>query len=247
MKDVAAILKLVQDSGVSPKAKEHVCQFCQREFTKLSTLSTHLCEPKRRVQQSQEVGVQLGFQTFNRFYQMTQGPGKAKSYDDFIKSTYYTAFVKYGRYLVDIKAVNAEKFTEWLFKNNKRLDDWCKDSLYSTWLLDFISKENTQDALERSLRVMQEYADNDKILEENFTNYFKLGSSNRICHHITHGRISPWVIFNCNTGINWLEGLSEEQLGIIMPWINPEVWNKKFNIYKSDVLWIKGILSEVGL
>jgi hypothetical protein len=206
-----------------------------------------MCEPKRRWQQQNETGVQLGFKSYLRFYEITQGSAKLKTYEDFASSSFYLAFVKYGRHLIAIKAVNTGSFTEWLIKNNKKLDHWCKDALYLEWLHQYLKKESVQDALERALNEMQTYADSDSILQNNFTNYFKLGSGNRIVHHISNGRISPWIVYNSDSGVKWLSDLTKEQLGIIMEWIDPEFWQKKFKDYAADAEWVKDILQKAGL
>lgn len=207
----------------------------------------HLCEPKRRWQQQNETGVQLGFKSYLKFYEITQGSAKLKTYEDFADSPYYSAFVKYGRHLVGIRAVNSNSFTEWLLKNNKKLDHWCKDALYLEWLHQYLKKENVQDAIERALKEMQDYADSDPILDNKFNNYFKLGSGNRIAYHISNGRISPWVLYNCDSGIDWLNGANSEQLEIVMPCIDPDFWQQKFQDYMADSEWAKDILEKAGL
>lgn len=224
-----------------------VCRYCTKSYAKESTLAAHLCESKRRYQQQNEAGVQLGFKTYLRFYEITQGSAKLKTYDDFVKSSYYLAFVKFGRYLTAIRAVNVSSFTDWLLKNNKKLDHWCKDSLYSEWLYQYLRRESIQDAIERAIKEMQEYADQSDELKGSFADYFTKGSSNRICKHIVDGRISPWVIYNCNSGIAFLSTLNQEQLAIIMPVIDPDFWQKKFRDYVADVEWCKTILSEAKL
>ncbi len=224
-----------------------VCKYCNKSYLKESTLIAHMCEPKRRWQQQNETGVQLGFKSYLRFYEITQGSAKLKTYEDFAASSFYLAFVKYGRHLIAIKAVNTGSFTEWLIKNNKKLDHWCKDALYLEWLHQYLKKENVQDAIERALNEMQTYTDADSILQNNFTNYFRLGSGNRIVHHISNGRISPWIVYNCDSGVKWLSGLNEEQLRIIMAWIDPEFWQKKFKDYAADAEWVKDILQKAGL
>ena len=138
---------------------EYKCRYCEKAFAKESTLAVHLCEPKRRWQQEKEVGVQLGLKAYLRFYEITQGSAKLKSYEDFVSSPYYNAFVKYGRHCVAIRAINFASFTDWLLKNNKKLDNWCSDRLYTEWLPEYLRREATQDALERALREMQDYAD----------------------------------------------------------------------------------------
>jgi len=119
--------------------------------------------------------------------------------------------------------------------------------MYSTWLHEYLKKEAVQDALERALKEMQEYADSHPELKNGFTDYFRYGNSNRICYHISTGRISPWVVFGCNSGVDFLDGLNEEQLGMIMPWIDPDYWQRKFKDYMADTEWVKSILEAAGL
>ena len=232
---------------ISELSQSYKCRYCDKEFRKESTLAAHLCEQKRRYQQKEETGVQLGLRAYLRFYEITQGSAKLKSYDDFCTSPYYGAFVKFGRHLVGIRAVAPNHFIDWLLKNNKKLDQWCKDAFYEEWLHGYVRKEATQDALERALKEMQDYADTHPDLRNGFVDYFRYGNNNRICFHVTTGRISPWVLFNCASGVEFLETLSEEQLAIIMPWIDPEYWQKRFADYVADTEWCKHVLKEAGL
>lgn len=224
---------------------EYKCRYCDRLFRKESTLSVHLCEPKRRWQQETETGVQFGLRAYLRFYETTQGSAKLKSYADFVTSPYYNAFVRYGRHLVAIRAINSDSFTDWLLRQNKKIDYWCKDAFYEEWLLEYLKKEAPQDALERALKEMQDYATGNSIAD--FSHYFAYGNTNRICHHITTGRISPWIIYNCDTGVDYLESLNTEQMDIVMPWIDPDHWSRRFRDYVADVEWCKHVLKAAGL
>jgi hypothetical protein len=206
-----------------------------------------MCEPKRRYQQEKETGVQLGLKAYLRFYEISQGSAKTKNYDDFVGSPYYTAFVKFGRHLVGVRCVNTASFTDWLLKNNKKIDHWCKEALYLEWLHEYLKKEAVQDALERALKEMQDYADSEPKLQNNFNNYFRMGSANRIVHHISNGRISPWIVYNCNSGVDFVGSLNEEQIEIIMPWIDPDHWQRKFKDYLSDSEWVKSVLTAAAL
>lgn len=225
----------------------NICKFCGKKFQKLSTLSVHLCEAKRRHQQEKEVGVQLGFKAFLRFFELTQATSKLKTYEDFSKNPFYLAFVKFGRYLVDIKAINTSNYIDWLIKNNKKIDHWARDSLYQEWLLNYIKKEAVQDALERSLKTMQEYADSKSGLEDRFFDYFRIGSTSYIIQQIEFGRISPWVVFNSTSGVELLEKLNEAEINIILPYIDPDYWQKRFKEYSLDTDWVKDILKKAGL
>jgi hypothetical protein len=234
------------DGMTSVSSPSYKCRYCEKEFRKESTLAAHLCEQKRRWQQEKETGVQLGLRAYLRFYETTQGSAKLKSYQDFVTSPYYTAFVKFGRYCVDVRVVNVTSFADWLLKNNKKLDQWCKDSFYETWLIEYIRKESVQDALERALKEMQDHAEQNTALAS-FNHYFMYGNSNRICHHISSGRISPWIVYNCASGIEFLDKLDPGQIEIITPWIDPDYWQKKFQDYMADTEWTRHVLKEAGL
>lgn len=224
-----------------------VCKYCDKDFKRESTLTAHMCEPKRRWQQEKESWVQLGLKAYLRFYEMTQGSAKLKSYEDFVVSPYYKAFVKFGSYCQQIRCINFSNYLDWLLKNNKRLDNWTSDKLYTEWLPTYLQREAPQDALERALREMQDYADDHPELKNGFIDYFRYGNSNRICHHISTGRISPWIVYNCDSGVTFLDGLSSEQVMMVSPWIDPDYWQRKFKDYMADTEWTKEILKAAGL
>ena len=228
-------------------SQTYKCRYCEKDFRKESTLAVHLCESKRRWQQEKEVGVQLGLKAYLRFYEITQGSAKMKSYVDFVSSPYYNAFVKWGRHMVGIRGVNPTQFLEWLLKNNKKIDQWCKDEFYVTYLHEYLRREAVQDALERALKEMQDYADDHPELKNGFSDYFRYGNSNRVVHHITTGRVSPWILFNCTSGVEFLDDLLEEQIQLVLPWIDPEHWQRKFKDYLADTEWVKDILVKAGL
>ena len=230
---------------INESSQNYKCQYCEKEYRKESTLAAHLCEQKRRWQQETETGVQFGLRSYLQFYESTQGSARLKSYEDFVHSPYYNAFVRYGRHLVSIRAINSTSFTTWLLKNNKKLDFWCKDSFYEEWMLDYLKRESPQDALERALKEMEDYAGNSDIAS--FSHYFLYGNTNRICHHISTGRVSPWIVYNCSSGREFLGNLGEEHLVLVMPYIDPDFWNRKFADYVADVEWCKHILKEAGL
>jgi hypothetical protein len=130
--------------------KKFECTFCRKEFARENSLAVHVCEQKRRFQERDERGVQLGLQAYLNFYEITQGSARLKTFDDFAESSFYRAFVKFGRHCVAIRAINPARFTEWLIRQNKKIDHWCKDSIYTEYLLDYLRVENINDALARA-------------------------------------------------------------------------------------------------
>ena len=222
------------------------CNFCQREFRRPQSFEIHVCEQKRRWQERDERGVQLGLMAYLKFYEHHQGSSRLKTFEDFAASNYYQAFVKFGRHCIEIRVISPLLFMEWLLKQNARIDHWCRDSYYGEWLNEYMRVESVQDALERALREMQTYADGGSGLDS-FRDYFRYGNTNRICHHITTGRVSPWVVYNCDSGVTWLANLNPDSLAIVFSIIDPDFWHSKFASFSADVEWCKHILNEAGL
>ena len=59
--------------------KLYTCKYCGAKFAKEKTLTVHMCEQKRRFTQKDERRVQLGYQTFVRFYELCQKSSKPKT------------------------------------------------------------------------------------------------------------------------------------------------------------------------
>ena len=222
---------------------KYICQYCKKDFIKESSLAVHSCEPRRRRQEQSERGVQLGLQAYLKFYQLTQGSARLKTFDDFADSPYYRAFVKFGRYCVDIQAINPARFIEYVLKQNKKIDHWCRDSIYTEYLLDYLRVENVNDALARSIEfgiTWQEQTSNPAH------DCLRYGNSNAICHAIASGRISPWVIYNSESGQQFLSELTSEQVEIIWLYIDADFWIRKFKDYPTDQEYVKDILNKAG-
>jgi hypothetical protein len=224
-----------------------VCDFCKKTFRREESLVVHLCESKRRFRERDEPGVRLGFQSYLKFYEITQGSAKLKTYEDFATSNYYRAFVKFGRHCVDLRAINPEQFVVWLLKNNKKIDHWCRDSVYDEWLHYWLPKESMQDALERGLQEIQSYVEQNAELRNGIADYFRYANANRIIYHISSGRISAWIVYNCDSGVEFLDQLPSHQVSLIVSWINPDIWSQRFKDYAADQEWAKHVLKQAGL
>lgn len=220
-----------------------VCDYCKKTFVRESSIEVHMCEPKRRRLNKDDPGVRLGFLAYIKFYEMAQGSAKLKTYDDFCDSSYYLAFTKFGRYCVDIKAINPTQFMNWLLKNQKKIDRWTSDRFYTEYLMWYLTIEAVDDALARAMEYSIDWAEKQGNPSQDCVRY---GNPNAICYAITTGRLSPWVIYNSESGQKFLAEANQEQLAMVWPYINTDVWHKKFTDYPADQEYAKDILAKAG-
>lgn len=230
--------------GVPLLDQPHLCAFCNKKFMKEQTLFTHMCEQKRRAFQKDEKRVQTGFLVFNRFFHLTQMNHKNKTYDEFCRSPYYNAFVKFGSYVTNMKPLYPEKFVDFVIKSGVKLDHWTRDELYEKYLKDMIKVEPIDTALSRSVNTMVEWAS-----EKNaqFNHYFIYASPNRVVNDIRNGRISPWLLMNCQSGKDLLMQLNDEQLVFVSNIIDFLYWTKRFKENPKDVDVVKELCAQAGI
>jgi len=220
------------------------CVHCSKSFMKEKTLIAHMCERKRRALQETEKRVQAGFMAFNRFWQLTQKAKKPKTYDEFADSSYYNAFVKFGSFINNVNPLYPDKFVDYVIKSGVKLDHWCRDELYEKYLHEMLKVEPVESAVQRSLQNMMEWAETNNA---NFAHYFEFVSLNRAVHDILNGKISPWLILNCNSGKTMISRMNDEQLSMIAPVFDVKFWLKKFKENPADIIMISEIFKETGI
>jgi hypothetical protein len=178
-----------------------------------------------------------------QFYTKNTSSKKKRLYEDFIKSAYYTAFVKFGTYCVDVNVINVSRFVDWLLKNQIKIDTWCQDTVYTKFLIEYLRIEDPLDAIARSVQATIDLSEPERLLSKDYLRY---GNSNKICYAITTGKISPWMLYHSDSGTKFLDKLDPTQVKIVIDYINPELWAIKFKREPENVQQVKELLDAGG-
>jgi hypothetical protein len=188
-------------------------------------------------------GNRLGFQSWLEFYKKNSTSKKQKTYEEFIRSAYYTAFVKFGSYCVDVNVLNVSRYIDWLLKNQIKIDSWCQDTNYTKFLIEYLRIEDPMDAIARSIETTINMASVERILSKDYLRY---GNSNKICYAITTGKLSPWILYHSASGKEFLDKLDESQIKMVIDYLNPELWAIKFKREPEKVDEVKSLLTLAG-
>jgi len=220
------------------------CEYCGKLFAKEKTLVVHICEQKRRHLSRNEKHVQSGLLTFQKFYDFAQKGKTQKTFDDFATSPYYTAFVKFGSFLVNTAPIYPERFIDYVIKSGIKLDHWCRDELYDKYISELIKIEPADGAIQRTIQTMMDWADKNSA---EWNHYFAYVNLNRATHDIKEGLISPWMLLNSKSGKDLLRRMNDEQLLIVGSIIDLAFWSKRFKSLPADVELVKDVIKEAGI
>jgi hypothetical protein len=131
----------------------------------------------------------------------------------------------------------------WLLKNNRKIDHWCSDKVYTEYLVDHLKVEAVDDALTRAIEFGIDWAEKNASPAHDCMRY---GNTNVLCYAVTAGRISPWVIYNSESGQKFLSELDATQVAMIWPYIDSDAWQKRFQDRPQDQAYAKNILKQAG-
>ena len=115
--------------------------------------------------------------------------------------------------------------------------------MYTEFLISYLRVENVNDALARAMEFSIDWFEKTGSPAEDCLRY---GNTNAMVYAVTAGRISPWVLYNCESGQKFLGELDATQIAMIWPYIDSEFWMKKFNDYVADQEYVREILQKAG-
>ena len=217
----------------------HKCDYCGKSFKRESTFFVHQCEPKRRALQKNEKHVVTGYRAYNLWYKLAMNSKKDKTYEEFCNSQYYSMFVRWGHYVLEIRATDPEAYLRWLVDNNIKDRQWTKDSTYDKYLADYTKKETVDRALERFVKHTEQWAN---TTGNHFSEYFEKAGHHVIYNDIRLGKISPWILFGSDKAQTVIETMPAEYITGITDTIDIRHWRQKLKLYPQDVEFINSIL-----
>jgi hypothetical protein len=218
------------------------CEFCKRVFSDERRLINHVCERKRRYLQRDDKTTKYGYMVYEHWFRRTMR--QVKSIEDFETSNYYTAFVRFARYLLDLNAINPLGFVDFLARFEVPLDRWTDPGYYGTYIRETNKNESPREAIGRNVMLINEWSID---TGQDWRDFFRLVSPARATQWIIGGRISPWLLLIASSASALLARLSGEQMAMIEAAIDSQYWKARLARHQSEVDELRIILQEYNI
>lgn len=227
----------------------YTCKFCDREFKREETVTTHKCTKRDRYDDKESRPMREAFRLYMQFMEINRFPFKkgVEPFMAFIKSKYFSDFYDFATYyLNNLDILEIDKFTEHLMQSNKPIMEWSTYKAKDEWILNTIREEDPSDAVARSIAALDEWGSN---LNVEWNTFFENVSSARAIAWIESGKISPWLIWlSPKDSTNKFFGhLSNSEIEYILKYIDPSYFEIKIIRHKKECDAIKEMLRMAGL
>lgn len=203
-----------------------------------------MCEMKERWAQKDERHARMAFMAFSKFHEITSYSKVAQTYDYFMRSRVYGDFIKFGKHLVDIQAVDPAGFTEFLVRASVPISKWTEEFVYEQFIRELCKRESPDKAVERNILLFQQW---EQDSGKPWYDFFREVGPIEATRYIKAGRLSPWVMYFAPSASEMFDKMSDEQLKMVKTFIDPNFWSRKFDQKADDVAFVKSILDQSGL
>lgn len=247
MAQVLAQMKSSVSKSSSPKTKADEgfkCLYCGKVYKLEKPFTNHVCRQKKRVFEKDTKPARLAFATFTKFHEVHYRAKAVPSYEKFAQSTLYEAFLSFGKYILDIDALSPPDYMDYMVRSGIPIDRWCRDAEYEKYVGHLAMKETPYRALERTFLLMHEWALKEK---RGTSDFFREIAPALAAMWVRSGRISPWVLLNCDSGVALLGRFTDEQMLLTQGALNIKMWKGKFSRQLEEVRVIRTALEEEGL
>ena len=222
------------------------CGFCSKTYKREAALIKHKCQTKERMLLKDTRQMYIAVDCWKKFRQYHRMLWKAceTPFEAFIKSREYTQFYDFSGYLMQTRPIKQEEFVMELIKQSIDIRNWSTQETRKQWVQTVLTNEHPDRGIERSLMVIQEWADENEVPWNEVFLYLPVG---RAMLWIETGKISPWIIFTATTVDSLFERMTPEDFEYISSYLDANVWSTKCKLYSDDVNRIQEVFKEYKL
>lgn len=229
------------------KAQEQVeaqwhCHYCDKRFTHEMTFMNHVCKERLRYEELRSPIGQAAYAYYCEW--MKQYKRKAPPIDTFGTSRYYTAFVKFAKYVNDVSLPAPNTFIRLMSDRDISPTLWARAQCYSIYLEFYDKSVDPLDQVQLSIMTLLDICEKENVEMPDVFNHLQVPRINEL---LRLRKLSPWLIFCSQTFGQFLKTLSPDDWSEMSKIVNPSHWSEKLAQNKKIVADIILISKELDL
>lgn len=217
------------------------CQYCNKTYTHEKSFMKHKCPKKEKLEELKTPIGQAAYINYSDW--MKHKKRSVPPIETFSNSIKYRAFIKFTTYAINLN-ITASVFVKLMA--NLDIDPvlWCIDATYSEYLNHYDKFHDPGEQVVNSLEFLKVLAEKENA---EFVNIFNHMGFRRFLEFVRLRKISPWLIFNCDSCSDFMSSLDQEDLCLLSDIVRGSVWGDKLGDNREDCLLLQELITEYGL
>ena len=241
--EIAARRIPVEETEITAgKRGNWLCHYCSRRYTNETTFMKHFCEPRRRAQELMSPIGQAAYSFYCTWMKLKRysQPSSAA----FLESKYYRQFLKFAQLVADAQISKPERYIELMVSAEIMPPLWCRDACYAVYI-DWMDKlEKPMDQVASGVSFLLDVCEKENVTMDTV---FKHLGAQRLISLVRQRKLSPWLIFCCQSFSVFVRDIDKHQLSALNLIVNASYWAERFGQEKETIAQIKEFVKEVGL
>lgn len=219
------------------------CKFCNGGFVYEKRFLAHHCKQMKRDEEFRSIEGKRAWEYYKLW--MKSNKRSAPNPDSFIQSRYFNTFIKFAKFVKQIRLPHVSKFIRLMKQKDLPPTMWTSDEVYQTYLEFIDHVMPPHDLAETSVETLFDVAEEYDV---DVSDVFDHIMPTEVIQLIRQRRLSPWILLRSKKFRNFFANQTNTQEKIILETlIKPEHWMEMFQKQPETVKKMNLYVSELKL
>lgn len=223
--------------------KHFICPYCDKQFKSEAWYLKHNCTEMKR---DEEVQSPIGILAFSLYREWLSTNRKlAPEIDTFLKSRFYTTFIRFAKFVNKVDLPDISHFIEWCNYKEYPPTMWLMPEVYGQYKVHLDLKYAPLKSVNLSLTTLKNYCDKNGVELYTVFDNIKPGE---LLDMLIRRKVTPWLLANSTKFWQMYHSrLSQEEKTHFNMLIHGERWKGIFEENKLIRIKIKELIKQLEL
>lgn len=201
------------------------CPYCHRSYSREAWYNKHKsdCAKKKRFDQAHSMDFIRALRIYQHWRRRNGYLGKTKTIEpkDFINSSLYNSFINLVKFTSDNWVITSFKYIDFIIDRRIAEAKWTAEETLMAYREYTRRNDNPIEQIKETHQYIKNWCEKHNIDYIEFFNKIPTGQAVEL---ITTNRISPWVLFGCDKGLQLLSRFDDDRLCLIDEFLNSKYW-----------------------